>query len=45
MDGLLVLALLVLLFSLAPIFGVDSRVRRDSGDPGDAADRSWFPNG
>jgi hypothetical protein len=45
MDGLLVLAVLVLLFSLAPIFGVDSRVRRDSADPGDASDRARWPNG
>jgi hypothetical protein len=45
MDGLLVLAVLVLFFALASVYGVDSRVRRDSTDPSDAADRAWFPNG
>ncbi len=45
MDGLVVLAFLVVLCLLAPVFGVDSRVRRDSADPKDAADRAWFPRG
>jgi hypothetical protein len=45
MDGLLVLAILVSLFCLAPFIGVDSRVRRDTGDPAEANDRAWWPNG
>jgi hypothetical protein len=45
MDALLVLAILVSIFCLAPVFGVDSRVRRDSAEPGDANDRAWWPNG
>jgi hypothetical protein len=45
MDGLVVLGFLVMLCLLAPVFGVDSRVRRDSTDPKDARDRAWFPHG
>ena len=45
MDGLLVLVILLALFCLAPKFGADSRVRRDSAHPHDANDRAWWPNG
>jgi hypothetical protein len=45
MDALLVLVILLLFFCLAPVFGVDSRPRRDSADPAEANDRAWWPNG